>query len=66
LVGVLNSDLGIAWGLLCLHPNTIKPGYYYYSSQFDDFVVSHFGNGGIVKMTLNAIFIITNQFLTSK
>jgi hypothetical protein len=25
----------------------------------------HFGNGGIVKMTLNSIFIIINQFLTS-
>jgi hypothetical protein len=34
--------------------------------QFFDFVGGHFGNGGIVKMTLNAIFIITNQFLTSK
>jgi hypothetical protein len=31
-----------------------------------DFVGGHFGNGGVEKMTLNAIFIITNQFLTSK
>jgi hypothetical protein len=29
-------------------------------------VGGHFGNGGIIKMTLNAVFIITNQFLTSK
>ena len=21
----LNSDMGVVWGLLCLHPNTIKP-----------------------------------------
>ena len=21
----LNSDMGVAWGLLCLHPSTIKP-----------------------------------------
>jgi hypothetical protein len=34
--------------------------------QFDDFVGSHFENGGLVKMTLNANFIITNQFLTSE
>ena len=33
LVGALNSDMGVVWGLLCLHPNTIKPSYsYYYSS----------------------------------
>jgi hypothetical protein len=32
----------------------------------DDFVGSHFENGGLVKMTLNANFIITNQFLTTK
>jgi hypothetical protein len=32
----------------------------------DDFAGSHFENGGLVKMTLNANFIITNQFLTSK
>jgi hypothetical protein len=31
-----------------------------------DFVGSHFENGGLGKMTLNANFIITNQFLTSK
>ena len=29
LVGALNSDMGVAWGLLCLHPNTVKPSYYY-------------------------------------
>jgi hypothetical protein len=29
-----NSDMGVVWGLLCLHPNTIKPRYYYYSSPF--------------------------------
>ena len=23
-------DMGAVWGLLCLHPNTIKPSYYYY------------------------------------
>ena len=23
----LNSDMGVVWGLLCLHPNTIKPRY---------------------------------------
>jgi hypothetical protein len=34
--------------------------------QFADFFGGHFGNGGIAKMILNAIFIITNQFLTSK
>jgi hypothetical protein len=34
--------------------------------QFYDFAGSHFGNGGIVEMTMNANFIITNQFLTSK
>ena len=32
LAGALNSDMGVVWGLLCLHPNTIKPSYYYYSS----------------------------------
>ena len=30
LVGALNSDMEVAWGLLCLHPNTIKPSYSYY------------------------------------
>jgi hypothetical protein len=25
-----NSDMGVVWGLLCLHPNTIKPSYYFY------------------------------------
>jgi hypothetical protein len=25
-----NSDMGVVWGLLSLHPNTIKPSYYYY------------------------------------
>jgi hypothetical protein len=34
--------------------------------QFDDFVGSHFEIGGLVKMTLNANCIITNQFLPSK
>jgi hypothetical protein len=34
--------------------------------QFDDFVGSHCENGGLVKMTLNANFIITNEFLISK
>ena len=34
--------------------------------NFDDIVGSHFENGGLVKMTLNANFIITNEFLTSK
>ena len=29
LIGALNSDMGVVWGLLCLHPNTIKPRYYY-------------------------------------
>ena len=29
LVGALNSDIGVAWGLLCFHPNIIKPSYYY-------------------------------------
>jgi len=24
---------GVVWQLLCLHPNTIKPSYYYYSSS---------------------------------
>jgi hypothetical protein len=33
LVGALNSDMGVVWGLLCLHPNTIKPRYYYHSSS---------------------------------
>jgi hypothetical protein len=27
LVGALNSDMGVVWRLLCLHPNTIKPSY---------------------------------------
>ena len=22
------ADMGVVWGLLCLHPNTIKPSYY--------------------------------------
>jgi hypothetical protein len=35
-------------------------------SQFNDFVVGNFENGGLVKMILNASFIITNEFLTSK
>ena len=30
LVGALNSEMGVVWELLCLHPNTIKPSYYYY------------------------------------
>ena len=30
LVGALNSDMGVVWELLCLHPNTIKPSYNYY------------------------------------
>ena len=30
LVGALNSDIGVVWELLCLHPKTIKPSYYYY------------------------------------
>jgi hypothetical protein len=30
LVGALNFDIGVVWGLLCLHTNTIKPSYYYY------------------------------------
>ena len=34
LVGALNSDMGFFWELLCLHPNTIKPSYYYSSSFF--------------------------------
>jgi hypothetical protein len=25
-----NFDMGFVWGLLCLHPNTIKSSYYYY------------------------------------
>ena len=35
LLGALNSDMGIFWGVLFLHPNTIKPSYYhyYYSSS---------------------------------
>jgi hypothetical protein len=33
LAGALNSDMGVVWGLLCLHPNTINPSYYYYSSS---------------------------------
>jgi hypothetical protein len=31
LVVALKSDMGVAWELLCLHPNAIKPSYYYYS-----------------------------------
>jgi hypothetical protein len=41
LVGVLDNDMGVVWGLLCLHPNTIKPSYYYYyysSSSRREFV----------------------------
>jgi hypothetical protein len=41
LVGALNSDTGVVWGLLCLHPNTIQSSYYYYnnsSSSRSDFV----------------------------
>ena len=35
LVGSINSNMRVVWGLLCLHPNTIKPSYsyYYYGSQ---------------------------------
>jgi hypothetical protein len=29
-----NSDMGVVWGLQCLHANTIKPRYYYYSPFF--------------------------------
>jgi hypothetical protein len=29
LIGALNSDMGVVWGLLCSHPNTVKPSYYY-------------------------------------
>jgi hypothetical protein len=36
------------------------------SETIGNLVGSHFENGGLVKMTLNANFIITNQFLTSK
>ena len=25
-----NSNMGVVWGLLCLHPNTMKPCYSYY------------------------------------
>jgi hypothetical protein len=41
LVGALNYDMRVIWGLLCLHPNTIKPSYYYYyysSSSLRDFI----------------------------
>ena len=41
LVGGLDTDMGVVWGLLCLHPNTIKPSYYYYyysSSSRREFV----------------------------
>jgi hypothetical protein len=34
-----NSDMGVVWGLLCLHPNTIKPRYYYYSYYITSTVV---------------------------
>jgi hypothetical protein len=50
LVGALNSDMGVVWGLLCLHPNTIKPSHYsplsFFLSNFADFVGGHFENGG--------------------
>jgi hypothetical protein len=29
-----NSDMGVVWGLLCLHPNTIKPRYYGSQTKF--------------------------------
>jgi hypothetical protein len=32
LVGALDTDMGVVWGLLCLHSSTIKPSYYYYYS----------------------------------
>jgi hypothetical protein len=35
-----NSDMGVVWGLLCLHPNTIKPSYYY-SSLYSPFFLRH-------------------------
>ena len=29
LVSALNSDMEVDRGLLCLHPNTVKPSYHY-------------------------------------
>ena len=29
-----NSDMGVIWGLLCLHPNTIKHRYYGSQTKF--------------------------------
>ena len=37
----LNSDVGVVWGLLCLHPNTIKPRYimiFFLTSQYLSFM----------------------------
>jgi hypothetical protein len=60
-----NWYLGLFWSeeLIGKDENCIQGNFHW---QFDDFVGSHFENGGLVKMTLNANFIITNQFLTSK
>ena len=33
LVSALSSDMGVVWGLLCLHAHRIKPIYYYSSSS---------------------------------
>jgi hypothetical protein len=33
-IHIPESDMRVVWGLLCLHPNTIKPRYYYYSPFF--------------------------------
>jgi hypothetical protein len=53
-----NSDMGVVWGLLCLHPNTIKPSYSYYyysSSSFYHFCVFHFSSILAVSMATAAI-----------
>jgi hypothetical protein len=70
--------LGLFWSeeLIGNDENCIQSHFYFqnsrqqnrqnFHSQFNDFVVGNFENGGLVKMILNASFIITNEFLTSK
>ena len=38
----LNSDMGVAWGLLCLHPNTIKPRFCWFLLLFFFYTYSQF------------------------
>jgi hypothetical protein len=61
LVGGLNSDMGVVWGLLCLHPNTIRPNYYYYysSSSRRDFF-----RPNSQRLTIWSLLIFTGRWIT--